>query len=113
MYTSGKINYKKDIQQFLSDYKQKLYELFAERNDENELLTKRGLPPYILREVLECSPLSTFIPEEYNGRGGIVSEEIGRASCRERSSSRGGGVGEGCGLSVIGMQKVSRHWGVM
>ena len=35
--TSGKITFKKDIQQFLSDYKQKLYELFAERNDENEL----------------------------------------------------------------------------
>ena len=74
--TSGKITFKKDIQQFLSDYKQRLYELFAERNDENELLTKRGLPPYILREVMECSPLSTFIPEEYNGRGGIVSEAL-------------------------------------
>src|SRR5690625_4743760 len=25
---------------------------------------------------MECSPLSTFIPEEYNGRGGIVSEAL-------------------------------------
>src|SRR5690625_3857206 len=72
--TSGKITFKKDIQQFLSDYKQKLYELFAERNDENELLTTPGLPPYLLREVLQCSPLFPFIPEEYTGRGRIVSE---------------------------------------
>lgn len=71
-----KLNFKKDIKVFLSDYKQKLNELFTERNDENELLTKRGLPPYILREVLECNPLSTFIPEEYDGRGGKIAEAL-------------------------------------
>lgn len=72
----NKLNLKKDIKLFLSDYKQKLNELFTQRNDEDELLTKRGLPPYILREVLECNPLSTFIPEEYNGRGGKVAEAL-------------------------------------
>ena len=72
----NKLNFKKDISSFLSDYKKKLNELFTERNDEDDLLTKRGLPPYILREVLECNPLSTFIPEEYNGRGGKVAEAL-------------------------------------
>ena len=51
-------------------------ELFNERNDENELLVNRGLPPYMLREVLECDPLSTFIPKEHNGRGAITSEAL-------------------------------------
>ncbi|MEX0945023.1 MAG: acyl-CoA dehydrogenase family protein, partial [Balneolaceae bacterium] len=67
---------KKDIVSFIEEYKNKLHELFSERNDENELLTNRGLPPYILREVLECDPLSTFIPKEYNGRGAITSEAL-------------------------------------
>ena len=67
---------KKDIKTFLSDYKQKLSELFNERNDEDEMLATRGLPPYVLREVLEMSPLSTFIPQEYNGRGAITSEAL-------------------------------------
>lgn len=67
---------KEDIYSFISVYKEKLSELFNERNDEDELLTSRGLPPYILREVLECNPLSTFIPSEYNGRGAITSEAL-------------------------------------
>ncbi|MCC5905234.1 MAG: acyl-CoA/acyl-ACP dehydrogenase [Balneolaceae bacterium] len=70
------LNIQKDIQSFIEDYKEKLHELFSERNNENELLTNRGLPPYILREVLECNPLSTFIPTEYNGRGAITSEAL-------------------------------------
>lgn len=70
------LNIKKDITSFLSDYKQKLSELFTERNDEDEMLATRGIPPYVLREVLEHNPLSTFIPEEYNGRGAITSEAL-------------------------------------
>lgn len=67
---------KKDIHSFIEHYKTKLYELFNERNDENELLSDRGIPPYVLREILECNPLSTFIPEEYNGRGCVTSEAL-------------------------------------
>lgn len=66
----------KNIESFITDYKTKLKELFSERNDEDDLLKNRGLPPYIMREVLECSPLSTFIPKEYNGRGAITSEAL-------------------------------------
>jgi alkylation response protein AidB-like acyl-CoA dehydrogenase len=70
------LNIKADIQSFIEDYKEKLHELFSERNDENELLATRGLPPYVLREVLECNPLSTFIPADYKGRGAITSEAL-------------------------------------
>jgi alkylation response protein AidB-like acyl-CoA dehydrogenase len=73
---SEKLNIKKDIHSFIQNYKSKLNELFSERNDENELLSDRGIPPYILRQILECDPLSTFIPEEYNGRGSITSEAL-------------------------------------
>ncbi|MCH8549259.1 MAG: acyl-CoA/acyl-ACP dehydrogenase [Balneolaceae bacterium] len=66
----------KDIYSFLDNYRNTLSELFNERNDEDELLVSRGLPPYILREVLECNPLSTFIPKEYNGRGAVTSEAL-------------------------------------
>lgn len=70
------LNIKRDIDSFIDQYKEKLNELFSERNDEDELLTTRGLPPYILRQIMECNPLSTFIPEEYNGRGAITSEAL-------------------------------------
>lgn len=64
------------IKEFLDTYRSKLTELFNERNDENELSNNRGLPPYVLRQVLECNPLSAFIPKEYNGRGGITGEAL-------------------------------------
>lgn len=46
------------------------------RLTEEEFSTKRGLPPYVLRQVLECNPLSTFIPEEYGGRGVRTHEAL-------------------------------------
>jgi len=69
-------NIKKDIYTFIKDYRETLSELFNQRNVENELLVDRGLPPYIMRDVLECNPLSTFIPTEFNGRGGHTSEAL-------------------------------------
>jgi alkylation response protein AidB-like acyl-CoA dehydrogenase len=83
---SEKLNIKKDIQSFLADYKNKLSELFTERNDENKLLTDRGLPPYILREVLEHNPLSTFIPSEFGGRGAKTSEALAMLSATSYQS---------------------------
>lgn len=66
----------KNISLFLSDYKEKLIELFKERNEENELANNRGLPPYVMRQVLDCKPLSTFIPDQYGGRGAITAEAL-------------------------------------
>lgn len=83
---SEKLNIKKDIQSFIADYKSKLNELFTKRNDENELLTDRGLPPYILREVLEHNPLSTFIPSEFGGRGAKTSEALAMLSASSYQS---------------------------
>lgn len=67
---------KKNISLFLSDYKEKLSELFNERNEENELANNRGLPPYVMRQVLDCKPLSAFVPSEFGGRGAITSEAL-------------------------------------
>jgi len=66
----------KDLTYFLSDYRERLSELFNERNNEDELVTTRGLPPYVLRKVLECNPLSAFIPSEYGGRGCVTKEAM-------------------------------------
>ncbi len=67
---------KKNISLFLSEYREKLSELFTERNEENELADSRGLPPYVMRQVLDCKPLSAFIPSEYGGRGAHTAEAL-------------------------------------
>lgn len=66
----------KDFKSFLSTYKSKLERLFTDRNEENELASQRGLPPYVLRQILDCNPLSTFIPEEHGGRGVKTHEAL-------------------------------------
>jgi alkylation response protein AidB-like acyl-CoA dehydrogenase len=35
---------------------------------------KRELPPYVLRDIRSCDPLSVFIPSEHGGRGAKVRE---------------------------------------
>lgn len=70
------VSVKENITTFLTNYQNKLSELFTERNEENKLVNQRGLPPYVMRQVLDCKPLSTFIPEEYGGRGSKTSEAL-------------------------------------
>ena len=61
---------------FLNTFKTRMRNVFHEREDMNRLSTGRGLPPYVLREVMACNPLSVFIPAEYGGRGPKPQEGI-------------------------------------
>lgn len=70
------LNIKQDFKSFIDSYRKKLSSLFTDRMDEKEMSTQRGLPPYVLRQILECNPLSTFIPEEYGGRGAKTHEAL-------------------------------------
>lgn len=65
-----------DFSDFISNYKNKLSELFTEKNDINKLSLERGLPDHIIKKILDCKPLSVFIPEEYNGRGAKTEEAL-------------------------------------
>jgi hypothetical protein len=65
---------------FLVDFKAQLSQLLHVRSDIDQLSTKRGLPPFLLREILSSNPMSTFIPEQYGGRGGYIRECLALAS---------------------------------
>jgi alkylation response protein AidB-like acyl-CoA dehydrogenase len=62
--------------EFLKIFKTRMHNVFHDREDMNRLSTGRGLPPYVLREVMACNPLSVFIPAEYGGRGPKPQEGI-------------------------------------
>jgi len=62
--------------EFLHSFKTRMHNVFHEREDMNRLSTGRGLPPYVLREVMACNPLSVFIPAAYGGRGPKPEEGI-------------------------------------
>lgn len=62
--------------QFLNHFRDTLHQLFHIRGDINQISTERGLPPYMLREIMACNPLTAYIPEEYGGRGGQIHEGL-------------------------------------
>jgi alkylation response protein AidB-like acyl-CoA dehydrogenase len=59
---------------FLARYKATLKDVFHQRGNMELFSQKRELPPYVLRDIRSCDPLSVFIPAEYGGRGGKVRE---------------------------------------
>jgi alkylation response protein AidB-like acyl-CoA dehydrogenase len=73
-YLSEDIGASVDFDTFRTAFQDKLRKVFNQRADYDELSTRRGLPPFMMREIQSLTPLSVFIPEEYGGRGGHVHE---------------------------------------
>jgi alkylation response protein AidB-like acyl-CoA dehydrogenase len=72
--------------QFIKKFKDKLKQLFYVRSDIDKLSIKRGLPPFILREIMSGNPLSAYIPKQYGGRGGFIHEGLELASAASYES---------------------------
>ena len=63
--------------EFLDNLKEKMKQVFHVRADIDQLSLKRGLPPFVMREIMSVNPLSVGIPKQYGGRGGVMKENIG------------------------------------
>uniref|UniRef100_UPI00321752F1 acyl-CoA dehydrogenase family protein n=1 Tax=uncultured Draconibacterium sp. TaxID=1573823 RepID=UPI00321752F1 len=63
--------------QLIDALKEKMKQVFHVRADIDQLSVKRGLPPFVMREIMSVNPLSVGIPKAYGGRGGIMKENIG------------------------------------
>src|SRR6056297_2704077 len=70
----------KSFPEFIQEFRDQLAYLFHERSDIDALSVTRGLPPYILREIMSGNPLATYVPRKYGGRGGSVKEGLELAS---------------------------------
>ncbi len=62
--------------EFLDALKAKMKQVFQVRGDIDKLSLTRGLPPFVLREIMSVNPLSVGIPKEYGGRGGQMNENL-------------------------------------
>ena len=61
---------------FLAAFKARLQRLFHQREDLDKLSIERGLPPYVLREIMSSSPFRVFIPADQGGRGADMAEGV-------------------------------------
>ncbi len=62
--------------EFLEVFRTKLSHVFHVRADIDKLSVNRGLPPFVMREIMSCNPLSVCIPAPYGGRGGHIHESL-------------------------------------
>lgn len=73
---TNKNNHHQPFSDFLETLKEKMKNIFHVRADVDQLSLKRGLPPFVLREIMSVNPLAVGIPSEYGGRGGLMHENI-------------------------------------
>ena len=64
----------KPIGDLMSELRTKMKLVFHDRADIDQTATKRGLPPFVLREIMSINPLSVCIKKEYGGRGAYTHE---------------------------------------
>jgi alkylation response protein AidB-like acyl-CoA dehydrogenase len=64
------------LHQFLDKLKSKMLQVYHLRGDINQYAQHRGLPPFVLREIMTINPLAIGIPKEYGGRGSLAHENL-------------------------------------
>ncbi len=79
-------NQKVPFDLFLEDFRTRSRHAYRVRADIDQLSTIRGMPPFVMREVMSGNPLSVNIPEEYGGRGGKVEEILALLSAASYES---------------------------
>jgi alkylation response protein AidB-like acyl-CoA dehydrogenase len=83
--------FEKDIQTipfelFLQNLKAQMKNVFHVRADINQMSVKRGMPPFVMREIMNLNPLAVGIPTEYGGRGCKMEENIALLSAASYES---------------------------
>ncbi len=61
---------------FLKNLKTRMKNVFHLRSNVDQMALTRGMPPFVMREIMTAGPLSVGIPVEYGGRGGKPEETI-------------------------------------
>ncbi len=62
--------------EFLNNLKARMKLVFHDRADIDQMAVKRGMPPFVMREIMDLNPLAIGIPSEYGGRGCKMEEAI-------------------------------------
>lgn len=64
------------FESFLKNLKERMKNVFHVRADIDQMAIKRGMPPFVMREIMSLNPLAVGIPSEFGGRGCHMEENI-------------------------------------
>ncbi len=62
------------FEEFITNYRSVLEKAFREPQNHKAVSLYRGVPPMLMRDVMQCRPLRVFISEKHGGFGGHVSQ---------------------------------------
>lgn len=80
------MNINQGYPEFLKNFEERLKQLFQEEYNINLLSLQRGLPPELLKGIMDNVPLSVAIPSAFGGRGCKVKECLGILSAASYES---------------------------
>ncbi len=86
MNINSSFDSREPFENFLEDFRTRSRHAYRVRADIDQLSTNRGMPPFVMREVMSGNPLSVNIPEQYGGRGGKVEEVLALLSAASYES---------------------------
>ncbi len=66
-----------DLKSVHEQFRETLSRLYSHRHDADETGTARGVPPFLLRDVLAAGPLRAYISSAYGGRDGQIRDGLG------------------------------------
>ena len=66
----------KPFNTLIEDLKTKMKLVFHDRGKIDQMETERGLPPFVLQEIMSVNPLSVSIRKEYGGHGAHTHEVL-------------------------------------
>ena len=61
---------------FLNNLKARMKNVFHVRADIDQMAVNRGMPPFVMREIMSLNPLAVGIPTRFGGRGAKMEECI-------------------------------------
>jgi len=64
------------FESFLKNLKERMKSVFHVRADIDKMAIKRGMPPFVMREIMSLNPLAVGIPYEFGGRGCHMKENL-------------------------------------
>ena len=64
------------FESFLNNLKARMKNVYHVRADIDQLAIKRGMPPFVMREIMSLNPSAVGIPYEFGGRGCHMEENI-------------------------------------
>ncbi len=62
------------FESFLDNLKARMKNVFHVRADIDQMAIKRGMPPFVMREIMSLNPLAVGIPTRFGGRGAKMEE---------------------------------------